>query len=136
MYSCAIMWIDFSAIIHTTVYGTVHFLIELFLLFIKNYVKNILIKDAYKSQNITFSIAIDFFKTKCWCSVWIQRKDCLLFFFPEKLVIRWLYNIILFIFHNYISNPCTGNMWTSLKWHKFYFREQGCLSVWCTYTLF
>ena len=88
------------------------------LLFPENSIKNILIKDSYKSQNMKCNSAVDCFKTEnvdaeTEIRKAEKRKDC--HFLPEMLAISYRHSIIFCIFHNCMSNPCTENMWTSLK---------------------
>lgn len=64
--------------------------------------------DWFKTENVDADAEIR--KAK-------KRKDC--HFLPEMLALSCLHSIIFCIFHNYMNNPCTENMWTSLEWHKF-----------------
>lgn len=69
--------------------------------------KNVLIKDMHKFQNMQICFKTANTATKSRKAE--KKKDYHLslffFFLPDILAVNWLHTVIVFVFHNCISNP-------------------------------
>ena len=108
LYTWSITWIDFTAVIHKVFYSITYFITELcfFFLISRNLYEECIDKGYAYSKICRFALKQQIQQPNPGKQKKRKIAICLFFFFlPDILAVNWLHTIIVFVFHNCISNP-------------------------------